>query len=100
MKIHNKSYIGQKDAARRRNIEWNFTYDTWVEWWGEDIVNRGKGPGKLCMARFEDKGPYHPDNCKKITHGENVREARVGKPLSEETKLKISLAKLGVPHAH
>jgi len=76
----NRKYHSQKTTAKCRGIDWQFTYDTWIEWWGNDIINRGKGPGKLCMARKGDTGPYHPDNVYKITHSENVTDAHLGKP--------------------
>lgn len=77
-KIYN-AYHSQKTHAAKRNIDWHFTYETWLEWWGDDIVNRGRGIGKLVMARHGDKGPYHPDNVKKITHEENCSEGGPGK---------------------
>ena len=54
-----------------RNIDWHFTYESWLEWWGDDIVNRGNKSGQLVMARKGDIGPYHPDNVVKITCNEN-----------------------------
>lgn len=79
MKPYNLAYHNQKSMATYRNIDWQFTYDTWIEWWGEDIVNRGRGPNKLVMARNGDTGPYSAVNCKKITHADNVSEAQKGK---------------------
>lgn len=71
------AYKNQKWLAKNyRNIEWHFTYESWLAWWGDDIVNRGKGKDKLVMARYGDQGPYHPDNVRKATHGENITEAR------------------------
>ena len=98
-KPYNDRYHNQKTRAKRRNIDWQFTYDTWIEWWGEDIANRGHSKGKLVMARFNDVGPYSPDNVKKITHSENVSESTtgsthwIGRQHSEETKAKISATK-------
>jgi hypothetical protein len=79
-KPYNHEYHRQKDGARRRNIDWQFTYDTWIEWWGSDIVYRGKGPGKLVMSRNGDTGPYSIENCKKITHSQNCSDGQKGKP--------------------
>lgn len=72
-------YRNAKRCAQERNIEWHFTYDTWIEWWGDDIVNRGTKKGQLVMARYGDKGPYHPDNVRKATKHENNTEAHLGK---------------------
>jgi hypothetical protein len=94
-----RQYQVHKWNAKNRGIDWQFTYDTWVEWWGEDIVNRGARQGKLVMARNGDMGPYAPDNVKKITHGENLTEAKIGnqfflgKKHSDETIAKIRATK-------
>jgi len=85
-------YHNQKTRSRIRNIEWQFTYDTWIEWWGDDIENRGSKSGQLVMSRFNDSGPYHPDNVRKATVNENAVEARKLKPFTghtEETRAKM-----------
>jgi hypothetical protein len=69
-------YNSQKQHAKRRGIEWQFTHDTWFKWWGDDIEKRGSKAGQLVMARYNDCGPYHPDNCRKVTVEENILEAR------------------------
>lgn len=74
-----QKYFEQKKNAKQRNIEWQFTFDEWITWWGDDIVNRGCLKGQLVMARNGDTGPYHPDNVRKATCGENVVEAHIGK---------------------
>jgi hypothetical protein len=73
-----RQYQVHKWNAKHRNIAWLFTYDTWIQWWGKDIANRGHSKGKLVMARFNDEGPYCPTNVKKITHSENVSESTTG----------------------
>lgn len=95
MKNHRKAYHAQKYGAKRRNIDWQFTYDTWIEWWGEDIIKRGIRKGQLVMARYKDQGPYHPDNVCKITTEENIREAIKGRPKSEAHIAKMSANQLG-----
>lgn len=95
MKKYKLAYNSQKCAAGKRGIDWQFTYETWLAWWGDDIVNRGRCLGQLCMARYNDTGPYHPDNVKKITHADNVREALAGVPLSAAVKAKISSSRNG-----
>lgn len=73
------AYNMQRLHAGYRRIEWHFTFDTWLAWWGNDIINRGHGDGKLVMARYGDTGPYHPDNVRKATHNENASEHWRGK---------------------
>jgi len=70
-----QKYYTQKSGAKCRNIEWCFTYESWLEWWGDDIVNRGNKSGQLVMARNNDTGPYHPDNVRKVTCNANHSEA-------------------------
>ena len=86
-------YNTQRQHAKRRGIDWHFTVDTWIDWWGDDIKNRGNKSGQLCMSRYNDSGPYHPDNVRKATVNDNAIEARVFKPFtghSEESRAKIS----------
>ena len=92
-------YNIQKHHAGKRGIDWQFTYEEWLAWWGDDIVNRGRNKGQLVMARNGDTGPYHPDNCVKKTCSENASEACLGKPAhnkgkphSEETKIKMRIS--------
>lgn len=73
-----QKYYDQKRHAKDRNIDWQFTYETWLEWWGDDILNRGYYKGQLVMARHNDEGPYHPNNVRKATVEENINEAQVG----------------------
>ena len=92
-------------SARQRGIEWQFTFETWMNWWGEDFEKRGSKKGQLVMARHNDTGPYHPDNVRKTTVEDNVREMRyrVGgnnRPVgtfkhSEETCQKMSNSRKG-----
>ena len=65
-------FCKQRNDAGCRGIEWQFDFDTWLEWWGDDIKDRGVG--KLCMARFKDQGPYHPDNVYKATWSQNAKD--------------------------
>jgi hypothetical protein len=90
-------YQTQYDNARYhaihiRNIEWQFTYDTWVEWWGEDINKRGPYKGQLVMARNGDVGPYAPDNVRKATCTENCSEANKGKVKTPEHIAKFKMS--------
>jgi hypothetical protein len=77
-------YDNAKHCAKQRGIDWQFTYDTWTAWWGEDIIRRGPYKGQLVMARHNDVGPYHPDNVRKASCQENGREGQLGKPKSIE----------------
>jgi hypothetical protein len=98
-KIYFTQFNNQRQNAYKRNIDWHFSYDDWVNWWGDDIQFRGKGKGKLCMARQGDQGPYHPNNVFKCPFEENVSQSMKGRPSAKkgipqtlEHRLKNSLA--------
>ena len=95
MTTYKQKYQIQRNSALVRNIEWHFTYESWLAWWGDDIVNRGRKRGQLVMARYKDRGPYHPDNVRKATCSENLTEAHKGKiqPFTKEHKKKLSTSK-------
>jgi len=93
---YRQAYWSQKCSAGKRNIEWHFTYETWLAWWGDDIVNRGKGKGKMVMGRHGDVGPYNAKNCKKITMEENFSEGNKGKPKNADWCVKQSQTRIGV----
>ena len=71
-----QKYWMQKVSADKRNIEWQFTFEEWYGWWGEDFDLRGCKKGQLVMARKNDLGPYHPDNVYKQECGANVSDMR------------------------
>ena len=73
---YGKQFNQQRCDARKRNIDFKFTYEEWEKWWGDDIKQRGVGPDKLVMARYNDVGPYKIGNIKKITMGQNTRESK------------------------
>tara|TARA_R110000868_G_scaffold79428_1_gene226101 strand:+ start:240 stop:713 length:474 start_codon:yes stop_codon:yes gene_type:complete len=88
-------YHSARYCAIERNIEWHFTYDEWIAWWGDDMSKRGNKFGQLVMARTGDIGPYHPDNVRKATCSENIREGNLGKVHSDATRIKIGIANKG-----
>lgn len=74
------AYRRQQRAALHRNIEWNFTFETWVSWWEltEKLHLRGKTKERpYQMCRFGDDGPYSPDNVYCGTMSDNVRDVVV-----------------------
>ena len=86
-------YRSQKCSASKRNIPWNFTFETWLEWWGNDITNRGREKDQLVMARHGDIGPYEVNNVKKLTNAENAGDAHRGRTQSTEWCIKKGQAR-------
>jgi hypothetical protein len=70
-------YTRQMRRAAERGIEFLFTFDSWLAWWGDDFALRGNKAGSLVMARKGDIGPHSPDNCYKTTLADNVAEATI-----------------------
>jgi hypothetical protein len=62
--------------ARRRGIEFLFTFEEWWAWWQVDNrwENRGRGANQFVMARHGDQGPYAPWNVRCTTARENTQE--------------------------
>lgn len=58
-----------------RRIEWELTFEQWVEWWGDDIELRGQGSDNLQMQRINDTGPYALGNIVKGTPKQNTATA-------------------------
>ncbi len=71
-----RRYSTQRQHAKRRGIEFKFTFDDWLAWWIGKLgpvwlSKRGRLSEKFCMARRDDEGPYHPDNVMCITIEQN-----------------------------
>ena len=92
-------YRDHKFRAKKRGLDFHFTYEEWIEWWGKDIVRRGNRKGNLVMSRYGDVGPYHPDNVFKNTAEQNASDGNKGRPKSEEHNAKVSNAKKGRPQS-
>ena len=97
MNIYKQKYNRQRYDAQLRDITWQFTFESWIDWWGEDIIKRGNKSGQLVMARNGDTGPYHPNNVRKVTANENHSEScanglgwQKGNKHSAETCAKLS----------
>jgi len=93
MREYKMKFYNHRVRSKRRGIPFEFTYEEWINWWGEDIVNRGRNQGQLVMARKGDAGPYHIDNVYKTTVEQNVRDALAGKPKSKEQVEKAVLSR-------
>lgn len=90
-----RAYRQQEVNAKVRGIEWQFTFKTWVDWWGDDIEKRGRGAFDLQMQRVADRGPYHPENVRKGTPRMNAatkgRMQRLRKSLEGRDRLQAEI---------
>ena len=99
-----KYYHRQRYSAKRRGIVWDFTLNSWIEWWlntGKAHL-RGNKKGQYMMCRIMDVGIYSPNTVYCATNNENIKDAykynkdRKKKSfLSNESKIKISKALKG-----
>lgn len=57
-------YRRQRTNAERREIPWDFTFETWWKVWEDSgkWEQRGVGRDAYCMSRIDDEGPYSPSN--------------------------------------
>lgn len=68
-------YRQHKSNAKRRGIEFDFTFEEWWDVWAPHYANRGTGPGNLQMCRTRDEGPYKAGNVRIDTRESNSKEA-------------------------
>lgn len=82
-KKHNQTPIAkyrfQMNAAKRRGISWEFTFESWWRVWEESGKwnERGQLAHQYCMCRHKDVGPYHPNNVSINTTSSNAKEVRM-----------------------
>jgi len=57
-------FLTQKKNAKRRDIEFNLTFDQWWKVWQDSghWEERGRNRGQYAMTRPGDTGPYSVDN--------------------------------------
>jgi len=59
-----RAFQEQRSGAKKRGIEWQLTWEEWLNWWEStgQINNRGKYKGQYVMCRHGDTGPYSLSN--------------------------------------
>lgn len=75
-KINQANYQGQKSAAKKRGVAFEFDFITWIVWWIQTghFHERGVMNHQYQMCRKGDTGPYNWDNVYCDT-GENNKKA-------------------------
>ena len=74
-----RKYQSHRSNAKRRGIEFDLTYDEWLEIWGQKLEDRGRLSGQYGMLRTRDEGGYTVGNVRIGTPKENQQEAAVAK---------------------
>ena len=87
-----KHYWTHKSTAKQRGIDFDLTYEEWLDiWMSSGFAHlRGVGKGKYCMSRHNDIGSYCIDNVSIIPHDKNAGDGQRGKVYSKETLKKFS----------
>jgi transposase len=77
-----RAYITQRGNARRREVEWLFTFASWWKVWEESGKwdERGRNGLDYVMARCGDVGPYAAGNVYICTNAENASDAWKNSP--------------------
>lgn len=97
-----QGYTRSKSDAKRRGIEFLFTFEEWRDWWiatGKWEL-RGKTAGCYQMCRKGDKGPYALNNVYCDTVEANSRLPHLGAIRPAEWSEKISGALRGKAKTH
>lgn len=73
-----RAFHRQKNAAIFRGVEWQLSFDQWLEMWTASghWHERGRHVGQYVMARKGDVGPYAFGNVYICTCSQNVRDFR------------------------
>lgn len=89
-----KAFSMQKIKAKHRGIEFLMTFEEWYKIWLDSghISERGNKKGQYVMARFGDQGPYAVGNVRIVPVAINQNEAHIGRIVSEDTRSLIGLA--------
>jgi hypothetical protein len=72
-------YQKHRAQSKFRGIDFNFTFDEWMDWWASHGVDKTldiKWPPRTrpCMCRFNDTGAYEIGNVYCASHDENVKD--------------------------
>jgi len=81
LKKAKRKWWDQKENAKRRDIEFDFPFEEWLQFWLDSghWHERGCGAGTYVMSRKGDTGPYRIDNVEIKSQEENLREGNMGR---------------------
>jgi len=80
-----KFNVQKYSAINKRNIEWDLSFEDWLNWWKMTgkLEQRGRKGDQYVMARFQDKGSYSLENIYCCTANQNNKDqkGRIGNRL-------------------
>jgi len=81
-RIAKRKFREQKQRAKSRNIDWQLTFEQWMDIWlsSGHWHERGCKRGLYCMSRKGDIGAYSVDNVYIQTHSDNLKEIHLARP--------------------
>ena len=102
-------YVAHKASAKWRGVEFNLTFEQWMELWSPHLEERGIDSGSYQMCRFNDEGDYSVDNVYMATLAQNRYDTKkldsktveyIREVVALKERTQISLAReLGVSHS-
>lgn len=92
-------YYGQKGMAKRRGIDFKFSFEDWINWWiaTGHYHERGVGKGKYVMSRYNDIGDYCIENVFCQTFVQNFLDGTANRQYktTDEVRMKLSTSLKG-----
>jgi hypothetical protein len=67
-------FLAHRAHAKARGIRFMLSYQQWLDLWGDKLPMRGRGLGRLCMARRRDRGGYQRHRVEIVAHNKNVED--------------------------
>lgn len=110
---HYRPYVQQRNQATWRNELWDvdFTFEKWIEFWGDKLQLRGRKVGQYIMIRLDSSMPWSLDNIELMFNsGERPNRKKTATEIATNNKdikcsitatpnkLHIATAKLGPTH--
>jgi hypothetical protein len=78
-------YARHKASARRRNIEFDLTFEDWMSIWGPRLELIGRQRDDMQMCRTHDSGGYKVGNVRIDTQRANAIEAAMERKIRRGT---------------
>jgi hypothetical protein len=79
LSLARRKFSRHKSLAKFRNIQFNFTFEEWYNWWLSNGIDKNKnikwtGSNRPCMCRKNDIGPYDVSNVYFSNNVQNMQD--------------------------